>query len=119
MQNIHESRQKIKSAFSDGIGEWGLLCVVFLVALASFGLGRLSTLEETRPLVAVIQAPEAQPRPLVAGGFFVASRTGNTYHYPWCAGAAQIAARNQIWFQSEKEAQKAGYAPAKNCKGLQ
>ena len=119
MQNIHEWWQKIKLYGEDGIAEWGTVVIVFLVALTSFGLGRFSALEEVRPLVSISQAPiDTTSRALAAGGLFVASRVGSAYHYPWCAGATQIAERNRVWFQNEAEAQKAGYRPAKNCKGL-
>jgi len=119
MLNIHEWRQKIKLLLEDGVAEWGLVAIVFLVALASFGLGRLSALEDDRPPVAVTEAPAAmKPQAMAMGGLLVASRTGSTYYYPWCSGASKIALANQVWFASEAAAQKAGYAPAKNCKGL-
>lgn len=119
MERIQDRWQKIKFYFEGSIAEWGIVAVVFLVAFASFGLGRFSALEEAQPLISILQASDAKARSFAPGGLIVASRAGSTYHYPWCAGAAQIAARNQIWFQSEQEAQKAGYVPAKNCKGLQ
>lgn len=113
-------KQKIKNWMGDTVGEWGTVAIVFLVALASFGLGRLSSLEETRPLVSISQAPiDAKPRALAPGGLFVASKTGSVYYYPWCAGATKIAVQNQRWFKDDMEAQRAGYTPAKNCKGLQ
>ena len=101
------------------MGEWGLVAIVFFVALASFGLGRLSALEGARPPVSITRAPEDQKvRAMTLGGQFVASRTGSAYYYPWCAGATKILPQNQRWFQSEEAARKAGYAAAKNCKGL-
>ena len=53
-----------------------------------------------------------------AKGMLVASKSGAKYHFPWCAGASQIAEKNKIWFDSYVEAQTAGYTPASNCKGL-
>lgn len=53
-----------------------------------------------------------------AKGLLVASKTGKKYHFPWCAGAAQISDKNKIWFNSYEEAQKAGYTPASNCPNL-
>jgi len=120
MPSIPEWTQKIKVLTDEVIAEWGLVAIVFFVALASFGLGRLSALEGARPPVSVIQAPEDQKvRAMTLGGQFVASRTGSAYYYPWCAGATKILPQNQRWFQSEEAARKAGYAPAKNCKGLE
>ena len=112
--------QEIKNRVGDGVGEWGTIIVVLLLAVASFGLGRLSALEEARPLVSVrMAASAAGARPIAAGGLVVASKSGTAYHFPWCAGASSIKESNKIWFKDEAAARKAGYAPAKNCKGLQ
>ncbi len=54
-----------------------------------------------------------------AKGMLVASKNGTKYHFPWCAGASQIAEKNKIWFDSYEKAKKAGYTPAVNCKGLE
>lgn len=119
MGNIQEYWQKIKVSLDREIGEWGLICIIFLAALGSFGLGRLSALVEARPPVSLTQAPEkANPGSVVMGGLFVAARTGSVYYYPWCSGAGNIALQNQRWFADEKSAQAAGYRAAKNCKGL-
>jgi len=48
----------------------------------------------------------------------VASKNGSAYHYIWCPGAKQIKEENKIYFNSKKEAEAAGYRPAKNCEGL-
>ena len=118
--NIPELWQKSKNVAEDGVGEWGLIIIVLLVGLASFGLGRLSALEEAKPVVAVYQAPEEkEPRGLYIGGSVVASRNGSVYHFPWCAGAQAMTPQNRVWFASEGAARRAGYTPAKNCKGLQ
>ena len=120
MLNIQEIKQKIKNTMEDAVGEWGLIAIVLLVGLASFGLGRLSALEEARPAVSIRQAAAAgQAHGVVLGGLLVASRRGSAYHYPWCSGATSIAAGNRVWFESEAAARAAGYSPAKNCKGLQ
>lgn len=52
-------------------------------------------------------------------GMVVASKNGTKYHYPWCAGAKQIADKNKITFSSIEEARASGYTPASNCKGLE
>ncbi len=120
MQRIQETWLKIKSVAEHTLGEWGLMAVVFLVALSSFGLGRLSALEDARPPVSIETAPGLQaPRGMYIGGLIVAARGGSTYYYPWCTGAAKILPGNRVWFESEEAARAAGYAPAKNCRGLQ
>ena len=80
---------------------------------------QISALEDARPQISLSQAPEtAQMRAMPLGGQFVASRTGTVYYYPWCGGAQQIPVGAQLWFNSENAAQNAGYALAKNCRGL-
>ena len=119
MGNIQDIGLKIKGLAADMVHEWGLVIIVFLVAIASFGLGRLSALEEARPPISITQAPSAANQQAMApGGLLVAARSGSVYYYPWCTGASKILLQNQRWFQSEDAARKAGYAPAKNCKGL-
>lgn len=110
---------KIKNIWAAVVGDWGLVGIVVLVSLTSFGLGRLSAVVEARPIVDVRMA-QMQPAPqaMRMGGLVVASRSGSAYYYPWCAGAQKIALGNQRWFTSEAAARSAGYAPAKNCKGL-
>ncbi|MCR4325666.1 MAG: hypothetical protein NUV59_02570 [Patescibacteria group bacterium] len=120
MVNIQEYSRKIKAAYEAAIGDWGLVAVVLLVGLISFGLGRFSALEDVRPPVAVQEMPsEMKPRGAYLGALLVASRSGRVYYFPWCTGAANIAPDNQIWFQSEKDARAAGYTPSKSCKGLE
>lgn len=119
MRNIHEWGLEIKGWTETGIHEWGLVAILFLLALVSFGLGRLSVLEGVMPPVAITEAPKAAvPSARFMGGLFVASRSGNVYYYPWCAGAGKIAPSSQVWFSSETEARQAGYAPARACTGL-
>lgn len=118
--NIQESWLKIKSLTDAAVGEWGLLALVLLVGIVSFGLGRFSALEDVRPPVAITEVPqETKPQGMYMGGLYVASRNGSVYYYPWCSGASNIAPQNQRWFASSQEAQKAGYHPSKSCKGLE
>jgi hypothetical protein len=112
-----------------------IIFVIILVGLAGFGLGRLSALEKSRGEVQIIrpnsptdnlekagivsQSASAMIAGESAKGFLVASKSGRKYHFPWCAGASQIAEKNKIWFSSYAEAKSAGYTPASNCKGLE
>jgi len=127
--NIQELGQKINSATNSQKGQnIYIVAVIILVALASFGLGRLSKIEESKPPVRTIDTSAA---PAAAGAAtsnfqsgtpeiqnFVASRNGTKYHFPWCSGAQNIKEANKIWFETKEEAEKAGYGPAANCKGL-
>lgn len=51
-------------------------------------------------------------------GAYVASKSGTKYHLPWCSGAQRIKEENKVWFETKEEAEKAGYSPAANCKGI-
>lgn len=51
-------------------------------------------------------------------GGYVASKTGEKYHLPWCSGAQRIKEENKVWFKTKAEAEAAGYTPAANCKGI-
>ncbi len=46
-----------------------------------------------------------------AKGIFIASKGGTKYHWPWCSYAQKIKEANQKWFNTEAEAQAAGYSP--------
>lgn len=113
-----------------------LLAIIFLVAIISFSLGRISGLGEKRETVKILDSgdlPTGQILPVSSAktnvaasaaadsnnsGQVVASKNGTKYHYPWCAGAKQISEKNKIYFSSTEEARAAGYTPASNCKGL-
>jgi len=121
-----------------------LIMIIILIALISFGLGRLSKIRENKTPITIenisgnisefqignsgknVSAPAAQtgekPKGIPSASYgeklFVASKTGTKYHYPWCPGALNIKEENKIWFSSREEAEKAGYTPAGNCKGL-
>lgn len=114
---VQEIKEKINSR------DFLVGALIVLVGFASFGLGRLSKLSEVKVPIEIRGAEEQQAAiastPLSRGGQIVASKTGAKYHFPWCAGASQIAEKNKVWFASVEEARKAGYTPASNCKGLQ
>jgi len=116
---------KIKAWFLPREGEVVLAAVIILTALASFGLGRLSALGKNKFPVRIeaknqsVAALSSQnPKTESAQNLFVASRNGQVYHFPWCAGAQRIKEENKIFFNSREEAEKAGLRPAANCEGL-
>ncbi|HEY4522237.1 MAG TPA: hypothetical protein VJH91_01200 [Candidatus Paceibacterota bacterium] len=119
MERIQQIWVQIKAFADDAVGEWGLIALVILVGVASFGLGRLSAIIESKPLVMVTQATAAAgAATMPLGGQYVASKTGTVYYYPWCSGAQKIATASQRWFATREAAERAGYRAAKNCKGL-
>lgn len=116
MRSIQETLQKIKLSVEVGVGEWGIVIFVVLVAFGSFGLGRLSVLVEKTPVTIGQTASVGQA--LAIGGQYKAKRGGTYYYFPWCSDAQVIRPEDQVWFKTEAAAQKAGYLPARNCKGM-
>ncbi|MFP4022487.1 MAG: hypothetical protein ACLFTS_01400 [Candidatus Paceibacterota bacterium] len=120
------SKEKIKK-----IKTFTEFFVIFaLVSFLSFGLGRLSVIEDSKTPVKVEYDFEAMSAVNEEKdisfieeinkeeGSVVGSKNGEVYHLPWCSGAHRINTENEVWFVSEAEAREAGYRPASNCKGL-
>lgn len=133
--SIKDLKEKIKRLVNMA-GDWLIALLIILVATASFGLGRLSKIEaEVSPVrfttptsVPAVSSTIAGQGASVAGSatlssdaseVVVGSKNGSTYHFPWCGGAMRIKEENKVSFINSVEARKAGYEPAKNCKGLQ
>ena len=119
-----------------------IVVIIVLVAFGSFGLGRLSKIEELKPPVMIenmnasvlntvlnksgesaLLSDKKTSSPSVstakqAVGFYIGSKNGSKYHFPWCSGAKRIKEGNKIIFNTKEEAREAGYTPAGNCKGL-
>jgi len=115
--NIKNFKEKIKPFEKDLI----LAVAIILVALISFGLGRLSKIGESRVPITIENISESTSTPSaknLTDKIFVASKNGTKYHYVWCASAQSIKEENKIYFSTKEEAEKAGYTPAANCKGL-
>lgn len=138
-EKIKKVKDKIKPIENDLV----IVIIIILTALISFGLGRLSIIKENKtPLtienlqggivnstsvagagdsVEILPVRNENEKVFVASHedkLFVASKNGTKYHYPWCPGALNIKEENKIWFSSKEEAEKSGYTPASNCKGL-
>lgn len=112
--------------------------LLVLVGIGGFGLGRISAIEGVgkdeltfkkavmipfsnkalNSVASVGSSLDTEVPSLVEGGILVASKSGTKYHFPWCSGAKTIKEENKIYFSSKEEAEKAGYTPAGNCKGL-
>ena len=122
-----------------GGGELYLAAVIVLVAVISFGLGRLSKIREEKTPITIETASSMSDIDEKTNGagimlqhnsstissatsssskIFVASRNGKKYYYAWCESANVIKEQNRVWFSTQAEAEKAGYQPAANCKGL-
>ena len=126
---------KLVKFCKDNGKELYLVAIIILVAIISFGMGRLSkireektpiTIENVATSTEIIANTSSQPSTLLQRGrltadankIFVASRNGKKYYYAWCDSAKTIKEQNRVWFTLKEEAEKAGYEPAVNCKGL-
>lgn len=127
-------KHKAKKSFG---ADFFTAIIIVGAAFASFGLGRLSSLEGKKPPVLIEKnlllsslpdetVPGVSNKSLADGKktqnnspkSFVASKSGKKYYLPWCGGVSNIKEGNKVWFASEAEAKKSGYTPASNCKGL-
>src|SRR5690348_9978159 len=79
-----------------------LAAVVACVAVGAFGLGRLSV-NPAAP--AVVKEPAHN---------ILASKSGSVY-YPAGCSTSNIQAGNEVWFETEAQAQAAGYTKASRC----
>ncbi|MFO0718953.1 MAG: hypothetical protein U0522_02915 [Candidatus Paceibacterota bacterium] len=112
------------------------LIILILVAISSFGLGKISANRQERTPI-ILGAFETPKNPEIkgeisnipaistskkvsetAGGVVIASKKGKNYYFPSCAGAKRIVEENKITFSSIAEAEKAGYKLGANCKNL-
>lgn len=144
---IAELAHSGKAAAARVPSSWLLAGIVALSSSASFGLGILEGREigdagglsitelgtttppkniapSVRPQPAAAAAavtaapPVSAPSSLPAGGEYVASKNGTKYYLPWCGTVKNIKEENKVWFATKADAEKAGYAPAANCKGI-
>lgn len=108
-----------------------LSLLIILVAFASFGLGRLSLLEERKVPVKIentILEKNVNDTAKIEGVENIiindsqsdltkvfASKNGTKYYYTWCGGISRISEQNKVTFSSAKEAESAGYSIAANC----
>jgi hypothetical protein len=129
--------QKIKGFFR--FHEGHLATILHILLLAGVGSGGYLLGLENAPKTAshgvAVYSPRTEPLPspealsMASVGSavdsdkatkgYIASKNGTKYHRIDCPGARTIKESNKVYFASEDEARKAGYAPASNCPGLQ
>jgi len=112
-------------------GDIAIAAGFVLVAVISFGIGYLSAPGQTKNPI-VIEEPQdfsasagnvlvniVEDTENASGtvkeqesekGLLVASKNGTKYYWPWSSWAKRIKPENEVWFNSETEAQKAGYS---------
>jgi hypothetical protein len=124
MFNLADKIKEVKKKIKPIEDELIIVITIVLVALIGFGLVRLYKIRENKTPITIENIFENGPdkkigeRAAEMEKLFVASKSGTKYHYPWCPSALKIKEENKIWFSTREEAEKAGYTPAANCKGL-
>ncbi len=107
-----------------------MILIIILSLSSGFGLGRLSKIIDSRPPVSIeffnssisetanLLSSTKNKEDVFLEEYFVASKKGSKYYFPWCSGARNIKSDNLIKFMTREEAESAGYGKAVNCPGL-
>jgi len=100
-------------------------CLIILVSLLSFALGRYSVQPAVPAVIPSVTYTQLEAVATVSSATqelkseqiqkFVASKKGTKYHLLSCPGAKQMNEDNKIFFNTKKDAEAAGYTPAGNC----
>lgn len=97
--------------------EYLIIIIIILVGLASFGLGRMSALEnagEENKVEFIV--PELSKIDMSFKDLsYVASINGTKYYPRGCKAVNRIRAENRIYFKSGSDAQKSGYGYTSSC----
>ena len=116
---LSQCREKIKLLWKDVAAHHIAAIFLFLAIFGMAGVIRVITILPYRQAIYIekgtAQKPLASKKMLLP---YVASVRGKTYQRTDCRGAKQIREENKIFFESTREAEIAGYVPAKNCPGL-
>jgi len=102
------------------------LCIISLVGLSSFWLGRLSQSDQGAKALPTITTSQVGPvvdllnKDLGASVLgskkeYVASKNGKMYYPLDCSGAKRIKVENQIFFATAEEAEKSGFILSTSC----
>lgn len=105
------------------------LLVLGIVAIAAFGLGRVSV--TGLPIISSDDSPEPRirliennaavddrltiPPDAATSETVVGSRNGSRYYDLTCSGVDRIALENRLYFPTSKQALAAGYTPSVRC----
>ena len=94
-----------------------LVLVIVLVALLSFGIGRLSGEGDRKPVsiqgVALDKSVNNSASAILGVHGVFASSKGKKYYYPGCSNT--ISEANKVTFATAEMAESAGYTLASNC----
>ena len=109
-----------------------LAICIGLISFISFNLGKVASNEKGSLKItqdaniykavsseetdnALSPTPKITPKPLDLRVVVSKASDSRKYHYSWCGSWKRITAKNQLWFENEEAAIKAGYTLAGNC----
>lgn len=94
-----------------------LVAIIILTATGSFGLGRLSIVDQYKnDQEAQIIVPKLAPLNVDESKFaFVASKNGTKYYPIGCKSAARIKPENRVYFNTTEEAEDSGLEKSSTC----
>lgn len=108
------------------------LLIIIGVGISSFALGRFSILNNVRA-ENIVANSQVQNRLEIGDNYnsnltgqaqsikigekrYVASKNGKMYYSLGCSGAKRIKPENEVWFNSQIDAEKSGYVLSSTCK---
>lgn len=108
------------------------LLIIIGVGISSFALGRFSILNNVRT-ENIVANSQVQNRLEIGDNYnsnltgqaqsikigekrYVASKNGKMYYSLGCSGAKRIKPENEVWFNSQIDAEKSGYVLSSTCK---
>ena len=93
-----------------------LAMIIILTGTASFGLGRMSVVEQDTAREVSIIVPDLAPLDIDESAFsYTASKNGTRYYPIGCKSADRIKEENRVYFMTEEEAQDTGLTRAAGC----
>ncbi len=97
--------------------EYIVIIIILLVGILSFGLGRMSALEQGRNDSEVeFIVPSLSKIDMNFKSFgYVASINGTKYYPRGCKAVNRIKVTNRIYFKSREDAKKSGYDYTSSC----
>lgn len=116
---------KIKNQLIENEDKIVLIIGFALVAFLSFGAGKLSETYHSPAPIIFNEAPNCPPGTTnatnsansadstVTEGKIVGNKKSMIYHYPGSASYNKISPENRVYFNSEADAEKAGYRKTK------
>ncbi len=132
MKSIQHLKDKIKGLAYPDKSLILQAFIVILVAVGSFGLGRLTYSSPKSEKVAIINldstkgdkvtyykksspTKEVAPTSNTTTGVYVASKNGKLYYRVGCGASSRIKEENKIFFNTEQEARDAGLQGSDSC----